>query len=58
MQTFTKQVLVVEVKKSKNLDISHYLNANNIQLANLGPIFLFSEALLKASSGKHLKKSR
>ena len=58
MQMFTKQLLVVEVKKSKNLDVSHYLNANNIQLANLGPIISFSEALLKASSGKLLKKSR
>ena len=39
----------------KRFDNSRYANGNDIRLANLGPIALFSNLKLTTSSGKHLK---
>ena len=39
----------------KKNDFSRYANCNDIRLANLGPVALFSNFKLTTSSGKHLE---
>ena len=53
--SFLNSYLDLSFEVVKRADNSRYRNGNDIRLVNLGPVALFSNLKLTASSGKHLE---